>query len=550
MKFIDILEQGNSWRYESLKVYHFSHLFNAINIIKTRKILSRNKAEELNSLKYDAAGSVVHRTSKAHPFARFYYRPQSPTQFYNECLGWDNSLKTNWSKPKSYYPQACNLRLPKCPMPIFFEFDVREIIAKMSDKCYYSTGNLQTNYASVVKVEETPDRIRTTYLYKDMSDAFGMACRASYYDPAEHHYYLNCIKEESQQEFLVIDEFDFSQLESFSIYCFDEFQRNLLIQLLGDDEIISKIKVGGYNMYSRNNRQLSMWEDENSITISSDYDIEGCAYLLVKGGTIINRNDVRNMTAAGSIIYPTVTFDKNNPPTEVYFIDPNPMAGTKEWLIYSSSMIAPRKSSKFNLGETIRKHVEAFLPFIETLPIKLTKQLFYPHMIDSYHGVAHTARVVFNAYLLSSNMSEEEKTASCIAAIIHDLGKQNDRDGAIHGYNSMLLYKDKINNLVENEAIANRILNAVRYHSIEDRDCPSDIRRDYIWKLLKDADALDRSRFFGKGCDKSYLRLDIYNTPVGEIIFNLSAYMPNWTKNLDWNDPYKELIEQIHKYCE
>lgn len=78
-------------------------------------------------MRYDAAGAVVHRTNKAHPYARFYYRPKSPTQFYNECLGWDDSL-TMWNK--SYYLQACNLHLPKCPMPVFFEFDIREIIAK------------------------------------------------------------------------------------------------------------------------------------------------------------------------------------------------------------------------------------------------------------------------------------------------------------------------------------------------------------------------------------------------------------------------------------
>lgn len=36
-------------------VYHFTHLFNAIEVIRTRKILSRNRAKELGLLKYDAA---------------------------------------------------------------------------------------------------------------------------------------------------------------------------------------------------------------------------------------------------------------------------------------------------------------------------------------------------------------------------------------------------------------------------------------------------------------------------------------------------------------
>lgn len=333
VKFIETLSECRTQHgYSRLKVYHFSHMFNAIEIIKNRKIMSRNKAEGTKALKYDAAGAVVHRTNKAHPYARFYYRPKSPTQFYNECLGWDDSL-TMWDK--SYYPQACNLHLPKCPMPVFFEFDIREIIAKMPDKCYYSNGNLQTNAALVYKVDDDPTRIRTRYLYNDISDAYDIATADGGYDPSYHHALMGKIKEQSQQEFLVIDEFDFCCLDSFKIYCYDAFQKNLLIQYLGDDEIIDKIEVSD-SMYSHDNRSLDMSEDEDTITISSDYDLNGCAYILVKGGTIINKGSIKNFISSGAIIYPSVKFDKKNPPSEIYLMDPNPRADTKQWLIYKS----------------------------------------------------------------------------------------------------------------------------------------------------------------------------------------------------------------------
>lgn len=335
VKFIDKLSECNSHWYSGLKVYHFSHMFNAIDIIKNRKILSRNKAEASHSLKFDAAGSVVHRTSKAHPFARFYFRPKSPTQFYNECLGWDSTLLTNWEKPKSYYPQACDLHLPKCPMPVFFEFDIREIIAKMADKCHYSSGNLQTNFASVFKIDDNPNEIRTDYLYYDISDAFDMACSSGCYDRNAHHLYTSRIKEQSQQEFLVLDELDFSDLESLRIYCYDEFQKNLLTRYLGDDPIAQKVEVN-CNMYSYDKRNLDMSEDETSVTISSNYDLSGCAYMLVKGGSIINKSSIKNITSNGVVIYPYVSFDKDNMPSEIYLIDPNPRADTKEWLIYKS----------------------------------------------------------------------------------------------------------------------------------------------------------------------------------------------------------------------
>lgn len=340
IKFLDKMAKHSSGRYEQMKVYHFSHMFNAIEIIKNRKIMSRNKAEESRSLKYDAAGSVVHRTGKAHPYARFYYRPKSPTQFYNECLGWDSTLQTSYGT--SFYDQASKLHLPKCPMPVFFEFDIHEIIAKYPDKCYYSTGNLQTNFATILKISEMPERLRLEYLYNDIPDAYALTnqyfggVRVSSYEwHSRHSCYKEIIKEQSQQEFLVKDVLDFADLESLRIICYDEFQKDLLISYLENDEIVSKIEVD-YRMYSHENRQLEMTDNEDVITIESNYDLDGCAYLLVKGGQIKNQEQIKNRTASGAIMYPMVVFDRNNPPSEVYLIDPNPKADTKEWLIYKS----------------------------------------------------------------------------------------------------------------------------------------------------------------------------------------------------------------------
>lgn len=552
VKFIDNLD-CYSGSYQKFKVYHFSHLFNAIGIIKNRKILNRNKAKRTKQLKSDAAGSVIRLTGKGHSYARFYFRPKSPTQFYNECLGWDDTLLTNWDKPKSYYPQACSLHLPKCPMPVFFEFDVREIIAKMPEKCYYSTGNLQTNFATVLKVDDTPDRIRTEYLYSDMSDAFNLACSGYDYDRIAHMMYLKQIKEQSQQEFLIIDEFDFSAIDSVNIYCYDEEQKRMLTQYLGDDELASKIHVGHW-LYTRNNRQLTIEENNVSITISSNYDLEGCAYLLVKGGEIINKKSIRNTSPSGVIIYPSVSFKKANPPKEIYFVDPNPIADTKEFLIYSSTnvMNQAQKQSKFILEGLIKDSIHSFEREMENLPIVLSKELFYKHMIDSYHGIAHTARVLLATHLLVNaiDLDQNERNACYIAAIIHDLGKRSDIEGKEHGYNSMSLYRNRISDLIEDLSLANRVLKAVEFHSVEDLDCPDEVRSDIIWKILKDADALDRSRFRGKGCDKSYLRLGIYNNNIGMNILGLTSYLPAWSKDLIWDKPYQELINQILKNCE
>lgn len=128
IKFIERFPDSNP------KVYHFAHLFNAVSIIKTRKILSRIRGKGLFE---NSAGSNVHRRDTAHHYARFYYRPQTPTQYYNEALGEDShSSRERWvfggydyrgrkiwnsyiECPTTKYWRAQRLGSPKCPMPVF-----------------------------------------------------------------------------------------------------------------------------------------------------------------------------------------------------------------------------------------------------------------------------------------------------------------------------------------------------------------------------------------------------------------------------------------------
>ena len=68
-----------------------------------------------------------------------------------------------------------------------------------------------------------------------------------------------------------------------------------------------------------------------------------------------------------------------------------------------------------------------------------------------------------------------------------------------------------------------------------------EVRNSIMWKILKDADALDRGRFNRK-CDRSYLRLDIFKTELGSQIIDFLDRLPNQTQNLLWDDPFTELI--------
>lgn len=308
-------------------IYHFTHLFNAIDIIKSRKILSRNKAEGHFS---NAAGNLVARRSTAHDYARFYFRPQTPTQFYNECLGLDSQsgyLKAwkywdgHWihcSKWKTYYPQARNLGLPKCPIPVFFKFELKEVIMKMLDKCFYSTGNMQTNWARVEKVSENPNSINTEHLYSTVSD-------------------FENYKQYSQQEFLVEEEFDFSTLDSFEIICYNEEYANLLKAQLGNDSICDKITSDGWDIFHRNNRKLNIKETDSEISISSEY--RDNAYLSIQGQglndiQVLNPENIQKETANEIFAYPEIRFTKTDKPIEVHFVDL--AIGKREWLIYKN----------------------------------------------------------------------------------------------------------------------------------------------------------------------------------------------------------------------
>jgi hypothetical protein len=325
---VRFLEQFNTKPY----IYHFTHLYNAVEIIKNRKILSRCKADGQFA---NAAGNLVSRRDTAHKYARFYFRPQTPTQFYNECLGWDNALTSSFGK--SYYFQAKELGLPKCPIPVFFKFSLKEVLMKMIDKCFYSTGNMQTDRAKVLKVVENPTSLHTLFLYDNMSDAFSMAGGPYNYNRQLHLSILDKIKEYSQQEFLVYEEFNFSELDSFEIICYNDEYTNILKAQLGDDQLCEKINSNGWNIFHRNNRKLLLYETESEISITSEYQDK--AYLSIRGEglkniEILNPNCVQKETLNEIFAYPGIKFVKTEQPIEVHFIDLE--MGLRDWLIYKN----------------------------------------------------------------------------------------------------------------------------------------------------------------------------------------------------------------------
>lgn len=307
-------KQRSNW---SGYVFHFTHLENAIDIIKNRQILSRNKATKDGDFS-DAAGDVVNRRYDAHDYARFYFRPQTPTQFYNECLGKDYL--------SAKYDQALNLGLPKCPIPVFFKFSIDEVFNNQFDKCYISNGNLQTNWARIGTVSEM-------YNLFDFDDVYSTIQSTS---DGDWRTYIN----KSQQEFLVWDQFDFSAIHNYEILVRNRSDLFQLKHLLKDyPDVIQKIRIADYDdeIYLNNNKEIEYNLDGNSVTVSTNYNGNGSrsGYFemeVEKGTYRINSGQVLSKNGDTIRFYPSINIEfESEPCLKVTFKDQ--VTNKKPWQI-------------------------------------------------------------------------------------------------------------------------------------------------------------------------------------------------------------------------
>lgn len=532
------------------KVYHFAHLFNAVNIIKSRKILSRIGGKGLFE---NSAGSNVHRRETAHHYARFYYRPQTPTQYYNEALGEDSQStkvrrvpagydyrgKMIWNSyiecPTTKYWGALRLGSPKCPMPVFFEFDLREILNLCLDKCYYSTGNMQSDGSQVISIIDNPDRLNTSSLYSTIKDG------------------LDSYKAYSQQEFLVWNELDFSCLKNYRIICYNEEQAKLLKMQLGDDPICNHITTdtstsSGISIFHRTNRTISIDESDDILSFSTNYRDPSAIIIECSNMdslNIVDKSNITNISNGKIEAYPSISFVKPSIPITVRFMDLQKF-DSNSWIIYTNekNIYNPKPSYSIINKQLINQFEQKTLQ----LKITLSKSLFKSHMLQSYHGIGHTVRVMWNAFVIASiDKTVDESTLSSVlyASLIHDLGKNSDTEGEVHGEKSAILYKSKIEQICTSEDAA-LILDAVRYHSIDDSKTPTLVRRNKIWEILKDADGLDRSRLPGRGCNPAFLRNKLFSTENGKVILSLANKIPSLTKGCSWNNPINDFLNVIN----
>ncbi|CAF1494206.1 unnamed protein product [Adineta steineri] len=149
---LNALEAQNSrW---SGYVYHFTHLENAVTILRQRKLKSRQQL--LSHFKDSSALNVIRGTrAQVKEFVRFYFRPLTPTQRCNENLGSSELVQRFGNRPI-------------CPIPIFFRFNLRSLLSSNKLRWKVSLGNLASPHTEFDCTPEIVKKFDFQYVYADL----------------------------------------------------------------------------------------------------------------------------------------------------------------------------------------------------------------------------------------------------------------------------------------------------------------------------------------------------------------------------------------------
>lgn len=207
-------EQDSEW---AGYVYHFTHLENAVKILSDRSLKARSELSD-NYFKDSAAENVIKTTrSTAKNYARFYFRPRTPTQRCNENLGSPDLIEQYGNRPM-------------CPTPIFFRFNLRTLLAIEHLQWKVSLGNMASQHTEFDCTRDIIDRFDFEFIYADTRTERG--------------------KFSSQHEFLVEKQLNFDQFtqQDLTLICQDENARvslrSMMTQLEYETIIDSTFFIG------------------------------------------------------------------------------------------------------------------------------------------------------------------------------------------------------------------------------------------------------------------------------------------------------------------
>jgi hypothetical protein len=179
-------------------VYHFTDVRNAVEILKSGKLLCRAELDRRKAMVVDNASRIViaNTASHVHDYVRLYFRPQTPTQYRNEGI-----------RPKAQQSLESH-----CPIPIFFLFDAKEILTRSDSS--FSDGNL----AAGASLHNTADAL-ANFNFRDI-----------YHIGSIPEYAKKNIIYHRNAEVVVHNELDLSSLKF--IFCRSRAEKDTFLHLL------------------------------------------------------------------------------------------------------------------------------------------------------------------------------------------------------------------------------------------------------------------------------------------------------------------------------
>jgi len=185
-------------------VYHFTDVRNAVEILRSGKLLCRAELDSLKGMVVDNASHTVIANTAAyvHNYVRLYFRPRTPTQYRNEGI-----------RPKDQRVLESH-----CPVPIFFLFDAKDILTRADSS--FSDGNLAAAGASLYNTAET---------------LAGFNFREIYHVGAIPEYAKSSIIYHRNAEVVIPNELDLLSLKF--IFCRSPAEKDTLLHLLSDEQV-------------------------------------------------------------------------------------------------------------------------------------------------------------------------------------------------------------------------------------------------------------------------------------------------------------------------
>ena len=153
--FLDDLKQ-EPWLGEQREwwpdyLFHFTAIENAVSILNSGFLFSRDEVERRRIDFTDSASSKIISQTDATltDYVRLYFRPRTPTTYHMEGF-----------KPLGQLFQGAH-----CPVPVYFLFDMREIITLRDTR--FSNGNLASRMISIFASADEFIRLPFEAIYEE-----------------------------------------------------------------------------------------------------------------------------------------------------------------------------------------------------------------------------------------------------------------------------------------------------------------------------------------------------------------------------------------------